>query len=86
MSTQPNAHRRPERTGPAGREHSNARGQAGIYASAPSEASEDAGRWLAAQGDMTGRHVVAELRQRFGITSLQAVEAIRIANRLRRTS
>lgn len=45
---------------------------------------DDAGRWLAEQGDMTGRAVVPELRQRFGLTSLESVEAIRAANAVRR--
>lgn len=43
-----------------------------------------AARWLAAQGDMRGRAIVPELKTRFGLTNLEAVEVIRETAIIRR--
>lgn len=44
----------------------------------------EAARWLAAIKDPTGRAIVPELKTRFGLTVLEAIEAIRAANEIRR--
>lgn len=49
-------------------------------------AIDAAARWYVEQGDMTGRAVVPELKQRFGLTAAEAIEAIRAANMLRRAA
>lgn len=50
----------------------------------PDFAVEAAAKWLAAGRDQTGRAILPEMKIRFGITGLQACEAIRLAQRLRR--
>lgn len=45
---------------------------------------DDAALWLIMQGDMTGRAVVPEIRQRFGLSALEACEVIRTAGQYRR--
>lgn len=49
-----------------------------------SAAIDEAARWLAAIADPSGMAIVPEIRTRFGLTSLEAIEAIRHANQLRR--
>lgn len=49
-----------------------------------SAAVDEAGQWLARQGDMTGRAIVPELKTRFGLTALEAIEAIRASHEIRR--
>ncbi|XIK05770.1 hypothetical protein ACG873_30230 [Mesorhizobium sp. AaZ16] len=50
----------------------------------PDEAVRMAGEWLANEPSHEGRAIVPELKTRFGITSLQAIDAIRAAQALRR--
>lgn len=51
-----------------------------------SSASIDAGAdWLLSE-DRTGQAIVPELRQRFGLTTLEAIEAIREANKRRQSA
>lgn len=51
-----------------------------------SSASIDAGAdWLLSE-DRTGQAIVPELRQRFGLTTPEAIEAIREANKRRRAA
>ena len=47
------------------------------------EAVKHAALWLASERDHTGRAVIPELKTRFGITAMQAIEAIRFARRMR---
>lgn len=49
----------------------------------PDFAVQAAAEWLANGRDQTGRAIVPEMKIRFGITALQACEAIRLANALR---
>lgn len=49
----------------------------------PQEAVELAARWLADHPDHRGRALVPELRERFGITTSEAIEALRRAHVLR---
>lgn len=52
-----------------------------------STASIDAAAdWLLSESDRTGQAILPEIKQRFGLTNLEAVEAIREANRRRRSS
>ena len=46
----------------------------------PQEAIELAARWLPDQPDHRGRALVPELRERFGITTAEAIEALRRAH------
>lgn len=39
--------------------------------------------WLLSESDRTGQAILPEIKQRFGLTSLEAVEAIREANKRR---
>lgn len=45
-----------------------------------SAALDAAAAWLLAEPDTRGRAIVPEMRQRFGLTSMEAIEAIRLAN------
>ena len=47
-------------------------------------AIDDAARWIIAQGDTRGRALVPELKCRFGLTAVEACQAIREANLIRR--
>lgn len=47
---------------------------------------EAAAQWLLSEPDRTGQAIVPEIKQRFGLTTLEAVEAIREANRRRPAS
>lgn len=49
-----------------------------------SAAIDEAARWLAAIADPSGMAIVPELKTRFGLTALEACEAIRHANEIRR--
>jgi hypothetical protein len=49
----------------------------------PDAAVQAAAEWLAAHDDHSGRAIVPETKQRFGITALQVIEAIRLANIIR---
>ena len=51
-----------------------------------SAAVDLAAQWLVSQGDLTGRAVIPELRQRFGITAAEACAACRQAGLIRRAS
>lgn len=48
------------------------------------EAVTLAARWLAGEPDTAGRAIVPELRQRFGLTTVEACAAIRQAQDIRR--
>lgn len=49
-----------------------------------SAAVDEAAKWLATRGSLARhRSIVAEVRHQFGLSSLQAVEAIREANRIK---
>ncbi|TIN38828.1 MAG: hypothetical protein E5Y10_24925 [Mesorhizobium sp.] len=50
----------------------------------PDVAVQAAAEWLAAGRGRTGRAIVPEMKIRFGITTPQACEAIRMAQQLRR--
>ena len=47
------------------------------------EAVKAAAMWLASDPERTGRAIVPDLKTRFGITAIEAIEAIRVAVRLR---
>jgi hypothetical protein len=49
----------------------------------PDESARLAAEWLANEPDHTGRTVIPDLRQRFGLTTQQAIEACRRAQALR---
>lgn len=49
----------------------------------PDAAVEAAARWIASR-DQTGRAVIPETKTRFGISTAAAIEACRLATKLRR--
>ncbi|TGT42626.1 hypothetical protein [Mesorhizobium sp. M8A.F.Ca.ET.165.01.1.1] len=49
----------------------------------PDEAVTAAALYLVSPRERTGRATIPDLRTRFGITTMQAVEAMRLANRLK---
>ena len=49
----------------------------------PDAAVCQAALWLAADPDPAGRAIVPEVRQRFGLTTVQAIDAVRRAQQLR---
>jgi hypothetical protein len=49
----------------------------------PDESTRLAAEWIASQDDHTGRAVIPDLRQRFGLTTEQAIEACRRATIIR---
>jgi len=52
-----------------------------------SSASIDAAAdWLLSEPDRTGQAILPEMRQRFGLTSPEAIEAIREANKRRQSA
>lgn len=42
-----------------------------------------AAQWLVAQGDMTGRAIVPELKQRFGLTALECCQVCAAAGTIK---
>lgn len=50
----------------------------------PDEAVRAAAEYLAGPRERTGQPCVPELKTRYGLTTLEAIEAIRIANAIRR--
>ena len=46
-------------------------------------AIDAAARWLVDEGDTTGRAIVPELKCRFGLTAVEACQAIKEANLIR---
>lgn len=47
---------------------------------------DEAAAWLIAPRERSGQSVMVEMRQRFGLSVAEAIEAVAEANRLRRTA
>jgi hypothetical protein len=50
----------------------------------PDEAVTAAGRWLAGDPERHGGAILPEVKTRFGLTTPEAIDAIRLANAIRR--
>jgi len=49
----------------------------------PNEAVREAALYLAGPRERTGEATIPDLRSRFGISTMEAIEAIRLANSIR---